>query len=147
MTQHREVSAPGKVLLCSMMPYLALKASISCRKTCEAFHWRRAHSLVHTQADEANKELLELLCSYLPRKYPDRFSLHGSVFTNHALGQSWDLSDPTLDPLEVSALNVQAGLCSCWSQTLPWHRLTSAQPPCWSVHNSALPLAMPRLQI
>ena len=69
-----------------------------------------------------NKELLELLCAYLPRQYPDRFSLQGSLFTNHALGQSWDVSDPSLDPLEVSALNVQAS---------PWlrHMVDCCLPP------------------
>ena len=60
------------------------------------------------QAAEVNRELLELLVEFLPRRYPDRFSLVGNRFVNHALQQEWDLSDPSLDPLEVSALNVQA---------------------------------------
>ena len=70
--------------------------------------WHQSINLQGMQAAEVNKELLELLCAYLPRHYPDRFSLQGSLFTNHALGQSWDVSDPSLDPLEVSTLNVQA---------------------------------------
>ena len=59
------------------------------------------------QAADANKELLELLVDYLPRRYPDRFSLVGNRFVNHAMGQEWDLADPGLDPLEVASLNVQ----------------------------------------
>ena len=59
------------------------------------------------QAAEANRELLELLSDFLPRRYPDRFSLIGSRLVNHSLGQEWDLSDPQLDPLEAAALLVQ----------------------------------------
>ena len=57
-----------------------------------------------------------MLVEFLPRRYPDRFSLQGSKFTNHAMGQSWDLCDPALDPLEVSALNVQVCLLSAHDQ-------------------------------
>ena len=64
------------------------------------------------QAEEANKELLELLVEFLPRRYPDRFSLVGNCFVNHAMQQEWDLSDPSLDALEVASLNVQVGACS-----------------------------------
>ena len=59
------------------------------------------------QADDANMEMLELLADFLPKRYPDRFSMEGTVLTNHALGDQWDLADKSLDPLEVSAQLVQ----------------------------------------
>ena len=62
------------------------------------------------QADEANREMLELLAAFLPKRFPDRFSMEGTVLTNHALGDSWDLADKSLDPLEVSAQLVQVCL-------------------------------------
>ena len=52
-------------------------------------------------------EMLELLADFLPKRFPDRFSMEGSVLTNHSLGDSWDLADKSLDPLEVSAQLVQ----------------------------------------
>ena len=64
----------------------------------------RARSL---QAEEANREMLELLADFLPKRFPDRFSMEGTVLTNHALGDAWDLADESLDPLEVSAQLVQ----------------------------------------
>ncbi|CAK0783363.1 hypothetical protein CVIRNUC_006562 [Coccomyxa viridis] len=62
-------------------------------------------------ADDANMEMLELLADFLPKRYPDRFSMEGTVLTNHALGDQWDLADKSLDPLEVSAQLVQEDLC------------------------------------
>ena len=62
------------------------------------------------QADGANREMLELLAAFLPKRFPDRFSMEGTVLTNHALGDSWDLADKSLDPLEVSAQLVQVCL-------------------------------------
>jgi hypothetical protein len=59
------------------------------------------------QAEAANAELLELLADFLPRRFPDRFTKDGSALINHATGDVWDLSDPSLDPLEVSSLLVQ----------------------------------------
>ncbi|CAL5220722.1 g2779 [Coccomyxa viridis] len=62
-------------------------------------------------AEEANREMLELLADFLPKRFPDRFSMEGTVLINHSLGDSWDLADKSLDPLEVSAQLVQEDLC------------------------------------
>ncbi len=60
------------------------------------------------QSYEADWEMLELLAGYLPQRFPDRFSLEGSVLTNHSTGDVWDLSDRSQDAMEISALLVQA---------------------------------------
>lgn len=76
------------------------------------------------QAEEANKELLELLVDYLPKTYPDRFvHTESNEFINLATGDVFNLSDKTLDPLEVSALLVQVSASPYSSpiQNLPWH--------------------------
>ena len=52
-------------------------------------------------------EMLELLADFLPKRFPDRFSMEGSVLTNHSLGDTWDLANKSLDPLEGSAQLVQ----------------------------------------
>ena len=57
--------------------------------------------------------MLELLADFLPKRFPDRFSMEGTVLTNHALGDSWDLADKSLDPLEVSAQLVQVSATHC----------------------------------
>lgn len=66
------------------------------------------------QAEAANREMLELLAEFLPQRYPDRFSRINSLLINHSTQEEWDLNDPNLDPLEVSALLVQVGL-ACFS--------------------------------
>ncbi|KAK9904897.1 hypothetical protein WJX75_005075 [Coccomyxa subellipsoidea] len=62
-------------------------------------------------ADAANAEMLELLADFLPKRFPDRFTKDGNVLINHSTGDVWNLADPSLDPLEVSALLVQEDLC------------------------------------
>lgn len=62
-------------------------------------------------AEAANREMLELLAEFLPQRYPDRFSRINSLLINHSTQEEWDLNDPNLDPLEVSALLVQEDLC------------------------------------
>lgn len=51
--------------------------------------------------------MLELLADFLPKRFPDRFTKDGNVLINHSTGDVWNLADPSLDPLEVSALLVQ----------------------------------------
>lgn len=64
-------------------------------------------SLCPTQAEDANRELLDMLAEFLPKRFPDRFSRVNNLLINHSTKEEWDLSDPSLDPLEVSALLVQ----------------------------------------
>ena len=52
-----------------------------------------------------------MLAEYLPRRFPDRFALKGSLLLNHATGEAWDLSDRSQDAMEISALLVQVGAC------------------------------------
>lgn len=54
--------------------------------------------------------MLELLADFLPKRFPDRFTKDGNVLINHSTGDVWNLADPSLDPLEVSALLVQVTL-------------------------------------
>ncbi len=72
------------------------------------------HPAWNLQAEEANREMLELLADFLPKRFPDRFSMEGTVLINHSLGDSWDLADKSLDPLEVSAQLVQVGGTFCY---------------------------------
>ena len=70
------------------------------------------------QSYEADWELLELLAGYLPQRFPNRFTLQGSLLTNHSTGDAWDLSDRSQDAMEISALLVQASIlalaaCPC----------------------------------
>ena len=65
------------------------------------------------QADEANREMLDLLVDYLPRRYPDRFHLtETNEFINVATGDVFNLDDPNLDSLETVALLIQVGPCA-----------------------------------
>ena len=49
-----------------------------------------------------------MLAEYLPRRFPDRFSMAGSTLTNHSTGDCWDLSDESQDAMETASLLVQA---------------------------------------
>ena len=60
------------------------------------------------QAAEANKEMLELLVDFLPRRFPDRFvHTEKNELLNMATGDVFNLNDPALEPLEVCSLLVQ----------------------------------------
>lgn len=73
---------------------------------------RRAVSVALTPgAEDACAEMLELLADFLPKRFPNRFALAGTVLTNKATGERFDLSDQSLDPLDVSARLVQEDLC------------------------------------
>ena len=76
-------------------------------------------TLMPVQADDANAEMLELLADFLPKRFPDRFTMEGTVLTNHELGDQWDLADKSLDPLEVSAQLVQVCCSSARQQVTP----------------------------
>ena len=60
------------------------------------------------QSRAADWELLEMLAEYLPRRFPDRFSMAGSRLTNHSTDDCWDLSDQSQDAMETASLLVQA---------------------------------------
>ena len=62
------------------------------------------------QAAPANEEVLEMLADYLPSRFPDRFSLDGSLMHNHARNETLDLAEPGRHPLELASLLVQVGM-------------------------------------
>ena len=83
------------------------------------------------QAAPANKEMLELLVAYLPKHFPDRFvHTEDNHFLNLATGDDFDLNDPELDPLEVSALLVQVcSMPSITKSSSPLPSIPRIQPP------------------
>lgn len=61
------------------------------------------------QAIEANWEVLELLVEFLPKRFPSRFAVAegGTIIHNLSSGEVFDISDRSLDPLDVSSRLVQ----------------------------------------
>ena len=65
------------------------------------------------QAEDANREMLDLLVDFLPRRFPDRFvHTEDNELQNLATGDVFNLSHPDLDPLEVCSLLVQVCLAT-----------------------------------
>ena len=61
--------------------------------------------------ETARTEVLELLTSLLPSRYPDWFTRSGDTLHNHLTGEAWTLSHPAHDPLELAGRLVQEDLC------------------------------------
>ncbi len=61
--------------------------------------------------DGARAEVLEVLVSLLPRRYPDWFTQDGNTLHNHLTGETWNLAAPLHDPLELAGRLVQEDLC------------------------------------
>ena len=61
--------------------------------------------------DAARAEVLDLVASLLPRRYPAWFTRHGTTLHNHLTGEAWDLAHPPHDPLELAGRLVQEDLC------------------------------------
>jgi len=57
------------------------------------------------------REVLELLVAHLPKTYPDFYDRTGDVLVNGITGESWDLANSTLHPLEQAGRLVQEDLC------------------------------------
>jgi hypothetical protein len=78
----------------------------------------------YPQATEANWELLEMLVEYLPKRFPDRFAIKegGTIFHNLSTGELFDVSDKSLDPLEICGRLVQV-----------WHSAQETKFPSASV--------------
>lgn len=98
-----------------------------------------------SQAEDANREMLELLADFLPKRFPDRFSMDGTVLINHALSDRWDLADKSLNPLDVSAQLVQvSSLCVCLYKPLLLAPMYQRVPADWQARSSRQQ-AIPRL--
>ena len=61
--------------------------------------------------DNARAEVLDLLVSLLPRRYPDWFTRDGNTLHNHLTGEAWNLANPPHDALELAGRLVQEDLC------------------------------------
>lgn len=59
---------------------------------------------------EAAKELLEMLADHLPATYPEIYQRVGSVITNKANGEVWDIANPSIHPMEIAGRLVQEDL-------------------------------------
>lgn len=63
------------------------------------------------EAAEANWEALELLAEFLPMRFPDRFRQDGNTLCNLTTGERFNISDKSLNPLEVTSRLVQEDVC------------------------------------
>jgi len=63
------------------------------------------------EATEANWEVLEMLAEFLPMQFPDRFAQSGNTLHNLSSGESFNILDRKLDPLEVVARLIQEDIC------------------------------------
>lgn len=63
------------------------------------------------QSDDARRETLTELAANLVARHPAWFVRNGDWLHNRLTGESWDLSAPPLDPLEVAGRLVQEDLC------------------------------------
>jgi len=76
------------------------------------------------EATEANWEVLEMLAEFLPMQFPDRFAQSGNTLHNLSSGESFNILDRKLDPLEVAARLIQVGVgnliskCKWWAFTV-----------------------------
>eukprot|EP00798_Chlamydomonas_sp_ICE-L_P014456 gene14456-20468_t len=75
----------------------------------------RRHAVIQLVDEEiahaSARELLQSMVHDLPKLYPKRYHVSGTVITNVLTGDSFDVSWPTLDPLEAAGLLVQEDLC------------------------------------
>ncbi len=63
------------------------------------------------EADRGSREVLEMLVRHLLEHYPDTYDSAGSVVSNRATGESFDLAGSPLHPLELAGRLVQEDLC------------------------------------
>lgn len=63
------------------------------------------------EAAEANWEVLEMLTEFLPRRFPSRFRREEAVLLDLITGDSYDVNDRFLDPLEVTSRLIQEDVC------------------------------------
>ena len=62
-------------------------------------------------SDAARADVLAMLAALLPRRYPAWFSADNGTVRNHLTGETWSLTDPAHDPLELAGRLVQEDLC------------------------------------
>lgn len=62
-------------------------------------------------SESSSREVLELLADHLPRRFPQWFERSGQRFVNKIAGETCDLRDSSLHPLDIAARLVQEDLC------------------------------------
>jgi hypothetical protein len=62
-------------------------------------------------SDAARREVLDRLAALLPGRFPGAFTRSGDTLHNRLTGETWDLSSPPCDPLELAGRLVQEDLC------------------------------------
>ena len=63
------------------------------------------------ESDDARAETLELVATHLVRHRPEWFACDGNRLHNRLTGESWTLTPPDCDPLELAGRLVQEDLC------------------------------------
>ncbi|WP_254070274.1 DUF3445 domain-containing protein [Acidisphaera sp. L21] len=59
----------------------------------------------------ARAEVLAIVASLLPRRYPSWFTRDGTTLHNDLTGEAWNVGHPAVDPLELAGRMVQEDLC------------------------------------
>jgi dimethylamine monooxygenase subunit A len=89
------------------------------------------------EAEDASRELLERLVTYLTTQFPDWFSRDGNTLANHLTNETWELADPPCHPLELAGRLVQEDLCIIQTHDSAPPRFTAAVlcfPSRWRLH-------------
>lgn len=89
-------------------------------------------------SEAAQREVLELLASYLPDRFPDLYTRGGAHLHVHAAGWHVDLDDESLSPLDRAGRLVQEDLCLMQAQRDGDYALTAASlcaPNVWRLHD------------
>lgn len=74
----------------------------------EILETRKAVAIAsYPEATEANWEVLDMLAAFLPVRFPTMFRRDGSMLHNLLTGESFNITDKSLDPLEVSSRLIQ----------------------------------------
>lgn len=82
-----------------------------------------------------SQETLDLIATHLPQRFPDVYRRDGEALANIATGETWDLTQSDLHPLDLAGRLVQEDLCLMERNDEGW-RLTAASlcfPSRWSL--------------
>jgi dimethylamine monooxygenase subunit A len=89
------------------------------------------------EAEDASREALQRLVTYLTAQFPQWFSLDGDTLINHLTGETWNLATPPCHPLELAGRLVQEDLCIIQADGDAPPRFTAAIlcfPSRWRLH-------------
>jgi hypothetical protein len=86
------------------LPEMALRRQLLAERHNEVF-------VVTPGSEPARHEVLTRLAALLPARFPAWFAVDNMRLHNHLTGESWNLANLSLDPLEIAACLVQEDLC------------------------------------